>query len=79
MNAPLSMLDVIHTGATATAKRELARSCPSCDTDAPLATQDIRTGTFFIMCEDEDCECPLYVEGATLALVWANWNDRVSA
>jgi hypothetical protein len=72
----LSMVDVINRGMAPRRKLEIPKPCPCCKSDAPLASQDIRRGHFYIRCEDESCADPLYVEGETLGEVWAEWNSR---
>lgn len=71
----LSMIDVIRMGAS---KRRIPAPCPSCGTDAPLASRDIRWDKFFIRCENESCLIPHFAIGDTLEEAWANWNSSAS-
>jgi hypothetical protein len=52
----------------------LARTCPFCGSDPPLAVR--RAGRFLVGCEADDCPAQPQVSGATPEQAWAAWNRR---
>jgi hypothetical protein len=69
----MNMWQVIARGAASSTGR-LARSCPFCGANPPLATR--RAGRFLVGCGAEDCAIQPQVAADSLDAAWAAWNRR---